>query len=216
MVPLQVWDVRSSSCSYTMERLHTSRVRALTLLARDSSPLPSSFATASSDGTVKVWDSRMLSSGNGVARSVATGSTNARLTCLCAVTPLIRGSAPPGDVKLKKRVAHQQEEMATRQQQKPQPPLLQKIQQRQQKQQQQEIVHQGKASKGGNKQGTERPKSAEPSSLPGKHTHGGVIRSSGKKLGKSKTDAGSKLTASKIKPIARPMKQKAGVGKRAG
>lgn len=50
------------------------------------------FATASSDGLVKVWDARMLSSpsssqqkGGTTPVCLASASTNARITCLCTV-----------------------------------------------------------------------------------------------------------------------------------
>jgi hypothetical protein len=64
-------------------------------LPAGGSAIPEMFATASSDGMVKVWDSRMLSSsssqqpqaagGGSSTVCLASASTNARITCLCTV-----------------------------------------------------------------------------------------------------------------------------------
>ena len=65
------------------------------LLPAGGSAIPEMYGTASSDGMVKVWDSRMLSSsssqqpqaagGGSSTVCLASASTNARITCLCTV-----------------------------------------------------------------------------------------------------------------------------------
>lgn len=48
--------------------------------------IPELFSTASSDGVVKVWDSRMLPT-TGSSRCISSAETRARITCLCVVQP---------------------------------------------------------------------------------------------------------------------------------
>ena len=48
--------------------------------------VPRNFASASSDGVVKVWDARMLSS-SGQAQELAALETHARITCMCVNDP---------------------------------------------------------------------------------------------------------------------------------
>ncbi|GLC45171.1 hypothetical protein PLESTB_000427800 [Pleodorina starrii] len=92
---VRVWDVRSSGWAGGWERAHGSRVRGMAIMQRGPDKLPTSLATASSDGTIKLWDTRKLGGGGGgaagggapAATCTAQVSTNARLTCLAAVDP---------------------------------------------------------------------------------------------------------------------------------
>ncbi|GLI69685.1 hypothetical protein VaNZ11_014373 [Volvox africanus] len=102
---VRVWDVRTSGVVGGWERAHTNRVRGMAILQAGSGKLPAYLATASSDGAIKLWDTRRLGGPAGAAPEAAPAvctaqvSTNARLTCLVAVDPdagaLQRGSKPP-------------------------------------------------------------------------------------------------------------------------
>ena len=97
---VKVWDLRTSSCALSMERMHESRVRGLVVVKPGVGKMPEVFATASSDGVVKLWDSRKLgSSGVGRAVCLSEGSTGgARITCLT----LAQGRALPTKEKSEK------------------------------------------------------------------------------------------------------------------
>ncbi|GIL89377.1 hypothetical protein Vretifemale_17193 [Volvox reticuliferus] len=100
---VRVWDVRTSGVVGGWERAHTSRVRAMAIMQAGSGKLPSYLATASSDGTIKLWDTRRLGSPDGAASEAAPAvctaqvSTDARLTCMVAVDP--DADAPPRGMK---------------------------------------------------------------------------------------------------------------------
>jgi WD40 repeat protein len=86
---VKVWDLRTAACVHSMERMHESRVRGLVVVKGGSEGgMPEVFATASSDGVVKMWDSRKLGgdgsgAGGGRAVCLSQGSTGgARITCL--------------------------------------------------------------------------------------------------------------------------------------
>jgi hypothetical protein len=58
--------------------------------AAGSGKVPESLATCSSDGIIKLWDTRMMGGGAGAtggAACTAQVATNARLTCMAAVDP---------------------------------------------------------------------------------------------------------------------------------
>lgn len=48
--------------------------------------VPDLLASASSDGVVKLWDARMLSS-SGACKALAQADTRARVTCMAAADP---------------------------------------------------------------------------------------------------------------------------------
>ncbi|GAX81518.1 hypothetical protein CEUSTIGMA_g8946.t1 [Chlamydomonas eustigma] len=107
---VKVWDLRSGSCIHSLEHLHNSRVRGLLVLNSGvGEGLPHTFASASSDGTVKVWDSRRISTAS-VPECVASASTNARITCLCAVpestSPTRLHAAPAAKNSTRKAAVH--------------------------------------------------------------------------------------------------------------
>ncbi|KAG2444218.1 hypothetical protein HYH02_009156 [Chlamydomonas schloesseri] len=110
---VRVWDVRTSGVVGGWERAHASRVRGMAILQEGPNDLPASLATASSDGTIKLWDSRKLGGGGagaggadgaGAAPAVCTAhvSSGARITCLAAVDPdrvvaaRVKPAAPQG------------------------------------------------------------------------------------------------------------------------
>ncbi|KAG2483532.1 hypothetical protein HYH03_017637 [Edaphochlamys debaryana] len=106
---VRLWDVRTSAPVRGWERAHASRVRGMAILQKGYGKVPSSLVTCSSDGSIKLWDTRMLGgpgpgasgagtggagAGGGAAVCTAEVATNARLTCLAAVDP--DAVAPPG------------------------------------------------------------------------------------------------------------------------
>jgi hypothetical protein len=58
----------------------------LTLRAPAAGGVPDLLASASSDGVVKLWDARMMSS-SGTCKALAQADTRARVTCMTAADP---------------------------------------------------------------------------------------------------------------------------------
>jgi hypothetical protein len=85
---LRLWDLRAGAApQQTVERAHATRIKGLAALAGPGAGgAPASFASAATDGVVRVWDARMLSSGS-ACRPVGQAETRARITCLCAAEP---------------------------------------------------------------------------------------------------------------------------------
>jgi hypothetical protein len=85
---LHIWDTRkTSSAVSSSSQAHSSRIRAIcTNLTLPKQAISSSFfATASSDGLVKVWDYDTIAN-NGDAAAAAVADLGARFTCMCSVT----------------------------------------------------------------------------------------------------------------------------------
>lgn len=92
---LVIWDtLEPDDPLATVEGAHSTRVRAMTApFALQGAPGPC-IATASSDGTVKVWDLEGLR--QGVEEPLAAVDVGARFTCLCAFDEAVRGEEVAG------------------------------------------------------------------------------------------------------------------------
>eukprot|EP00798_Chlamydomonas_sp_ICE-L_P005251 gene5251-18482_t len=86
---VKLWDFRlptTSGAVATISQAHSSRIRGMASVKGGAGEVPEVIATGSSDGFVKVWDTRMLGSKSFKAPPpcVAEADTRARITCLCA------------------------------------------------------------------------------------------------------------------------------------
>ncbi|KAL3702053.1 hypothetical protein R1sor_020075 [Riccia sorocarpa] len=88
---VRCWDGRSGKLALAVPKAHTNRIRGVALLnsgnaAVESGETPQFISSASSDGSVRIWDTRMVQSRqDGTAPEPAfETSTNARITCLVA------------------------------------------------------------------------------------------------------------------------------------
>lgn len=76
-------------CSPSRSPIHVRRIRGIALpgLADPTASVPTHIASASSDGRIRLWDTRMASTGPdpAIATPVGEVTTNARLTSLAAV-----------------------------------------------------------------------------------------------------------------------------------
>ena len=76
------WDYRVPDEILTLDSAHTRRIKGLAVSLGDNGPMPAMIASASSDGSIKVWDPRMLGANGGPPVPMRTADTKARLTCL--------------------------------------------------------------------------------------------------------------------------------------
>ena len=76
------WDYRVPDEILTLDSAHTRRIKGLAVSLGDNGPMPAMIASASSDGSIKVWDPRMLGANGGPPVPMRTAETKARLTCL--------------------------------------------------------------------------------------------------------------------------------------
>lgn len=92
---VRAWDTRSGKEAWSVAHAHTNRIRGVAMMGSsletndDSNGLSQLVASASSDGTVKVWDPRMVGSEEGaIPVPLMEAETKARLTCLvgCGVS----------------------------------------------------------------------------------------------------------------------------------
>ncbi|KAG6549657.1 hypothetical protein Mapa_008636 [Marchantia paleacea] len=88
---IRCWDTRSGQLALTVPNAHSNRIRGVALLnsrqgALESGEIPQFIASASSDGTVRIWDTRMVQVANDPTspEPVFETSTKSRLTCLVA------------------------------------------------------------------------------------------------------------------------------------
>lgn len=88
---IRCWDTRSGQLAITVPNAHSSRIRGVALLnsrqgALESGEIPQFIASASSDGTVRIWDTRMVQEANDPMspEPIFETSTKSRLTCLVA------------------------------------------------------------------------------------------------------------------------------------
>jgi len=86
---VRAWDTRSGKQAWWMENAHTNRIKGVAILGSksdtgdESGELPHLVASASSDGLLKVWDTRMVSGEDGAALApLMQAETKARLPCL--------------------------------------------------------------------------------------------------------------------------------------
>lgn len=86
---VRAWDTRSGKLAWSVANAHTNRIKGVAILGsksdagEDTGGLPAMVASASSDGLLKVWDTRMVGSEDGaVPVPLMQAETKARLTCL--------------------------------------------------------------------------------------------------------------------------------------
>eukprot|EP00270_Netrium_digitus_P019815 TRINITY_DN7925_c0_g1_i1.p1 TRINITY_DN7925_c0_g1~~TRINITY_DN7925_c0_g1_i1.p1 ORF type:complete len:440 (-),score=91.93 TRINITY_DN7925_c0_g1_i1:185-1504(-) len=89
------WDVRSGRRTFHLPQSHANRIRGISALPYAIAPseLGLGFVSASSDGFIKLWDSRRVGEGTEKAL-LASVDTKARLTCLA-----VGGIVPSGGSK---------------------------------------------------------------------------------------------------------------------
>ncbi|KAI5068537.1 hypothetical protein GOP47_0016882 [Adiantum capillus-veneris] len=82
---IRAWDTRTAELAFAVMNAHTNRVRGLCVWAVDkaSETVAYKVASASSDGSVRVWDTRLIKNGDD-SSPVMEAETKARLTCLVA------------------------------------------------------------------------------------------------------------------------------------
>eukprot|EP00250_Pteridium_aquilinum_P014597 c22084_g1_i1 orf=550-1677(-) len=82
---IRAWDTRSAKLAFSITKAHTNRIRGLCVWAADktSETISNYVASASSDGCIRVWDTRLIKNGDD-ASPVMEAETKARLTCLVA------------------------------------------------------------------------------------------------------------------------------------
>lgn len=82
---IRAWDTRSSKLVFSVKNAHTNRIRGLCVWAADQISENASYnvASASSDGCIRVWDSRLIKNGDD-ASPLMEADTKSRLTCLVA------------------------------------------------------------------------------------------------------------------------------------
>ena len=95
---LRVWDLAGRRVVAEVPRAHARRIKGVAVPASGGGEeggrhgLPRLLASASSDGAVKVWDTRRLGAGAGPLYEAAA---RARITCLCATHPHAPAGAAP-------------------------------------------------------------------------------------------------------------------------
>eukprot|EP00877_Chromochloris_zofingiensis_P003999 jgi/Chrzof1/135/Cz01g04180.t1 len=131
----------------------------LRVSAETISGVPQHFASASSDGIIKVWDARMMMQPNGSGQSMSTVDTRARITCMCvamtskvkpqaAKQPVLKAGSAVGVANgiepshSKTQQQHQQQEHKQQQHKKQQQQQHKKQQQQHKKQQEPEQAQQ--------------------------------------------------------------------------
>lgn len=83
------WDTRSGKQAWSVTNAHSNRIKGVAILGsksvtdeHDGGP-PAIVASASSDGLLKIWDTRMVGSDCGTPPApLLQAETKARLTCL--------------------------------------------------------------------------------------------------------------------------------------
>lgn len=81
---ITAWDINSGKAAYCIEEAHAARVKGIVVLSNSNEVTgddePYLVASASSDGTIRVWDVRMAATEN--PTPLAECKTKSRLTCL--------------------------------------------------------------------------------------------------------------------------------------
>ncbi|KAB1207480.1 p21-activated protein kinase-interacting protein 1-like [Morella rubra] len=81
---ITAWDTNSGKVAYSIEDAHSTRLKGIVVLTRNSSMVsgddPYLVASASSDGVIRVWDVRMAIKEK--PNPLAEANTKSRLTCL--------------------------------------------------------------------------------------------------------------------------------------
>lgn len=88
---VRAWDTRSGKQAWSVTNAHTNRIKGVAILEsrsdtdEHSSGSPVIVASASSDGLLKIWDTRMVGSEDRSAPvPLMQAETKARLTCLAS------------------------------------------------------------------------------------------------------------------------------------
>lgn len=80
---IKAWDITSGKIAYSIEDAHSTRVKGIVVLHKNSdgdADHQHIVASASSDGVIRVWDVRMTSKDK--PNPLAEANTKSRLTCL--------------------------------------------------------------------------------------------------------------------------------------
>ena len=100
-----VWSTtrRAPCCDYDGCGTSFSTSTPLPCCSDPQATLPRHWASASSDGVVKLWDARMLSSSSSSREmhELAAVGTQARITCMCISPPPPWGPTPAGSTAKK-------------------------------------------------------------------------------------------------------------------
>lgn len=79
---ITAWDLKSGKAAYCIEEAHAARVKGIVVLSDEATgdDEPYLVASASSDGSIRVWDVRMAATEK--SKPLAECKTQSRLTCL--------------------------------------------------------------------------------------------------------------------------------------
>lgn len=96
---VDMWDCRSGSPALELQGMHDSRVKGMAFFGDSQEGGSGIFlATASSSGSVKVWDTRALASSHSCS-PLAQADGAGRFTCLSVFRPASAGDPPPPPVR---------------------------------------------------------------------------------------------------------------------
>lgn len=90
---ITAWDLKSGKAAYCIEEAHAARVKGIVVLSDEATgdDEPYLVASASSDGSIRVWDVRMAATEK--SKPLAECKTQSRLTCLAG--SCLKSKQPP-------------------------------------------------------------------------------------------------------------------------
>ncbi|XP_014500224.1 p21-activated protein kinase-interacting protein 1 [Vigna radiata var. radiata] len=98
---MTAWDIKTGKVAYCLEDAHTSRVKGIVVLTDTDGSTgdddPYLVASGSSDGSIRVWDVRMVAR----EKPLAEYNTRSRLTCLAGTSLRFRRQKPQDGSKSK-------------------------------------------------------------------------------------------------------------------